>query len=305
MDPKRALNSKHHPSAWDLSNEIILGMSERFQIALQWQEDLTKLQRHWREERIKYKEAGGSPESTTSDSGGGLKEYSAHFEKSHKEFGSLNNSSWSGRVIDRSYTKLEHDQDSDGRTAAPSPEVAFKSERGDTSEDVSSATPVASFTAVNATTQSRSDTVAETSSYPPTANPTPNNVPQIPSMAHTETYPSYTAYSQAATYPPTAPTFPVDPRYQTPQQHVASSNGGANPNSGVPYDSMWQQQQINATQLTEIEWSGSRGVTNSDLQNYMTGTGHTGDPACLYPMSHGLIEDWYGSLQGQGGYSIQ
>ena len=300
------LNSKHRPSAWDLSNEIILGMSERFQIALQWQEDLTKLQRHWREERIKYKEAGGSPESTTSDSGGGLKEYSAHFEKSHKEFGSLNNSSWSGRVIDRSYTKLEHDQDSEGRTAAPSPEVTFKSERVDASEDVSSATPVASFTPVNATTQSRPDTATEAASYPPSANQTPSSISQVPSMANGEPFTSYTNYPQVAPYPTTAPNFPVEPHYQTPQQHLASSNGGANPNPGIAYDGMWQQQpQVNATQLDEIEYSGSRGVTNSDLQNYMTGQGHLYPGPPTYPMPATFAEDWYNSLQIQGGFSMQ
>jgi hypothetical protein len=308
MDPKRALNSKHRPSAWDLSNEIILGMSERFQIALQWLEDLTKLQRHWREERIKYREAGGSPESTTSDSGGGLKEYSAHFEKSHKEFGSLNNSTWKDRVIDRSYTKLEHDQDSDGRTAAPSPDATFKdatfkSERVDASEEVSSVASN-SFTAVNGKTQSRPDTAPGSGYAPP---PTPGNNAPISNMSqHHEPYAQYPQYPPTPTYPHTAPSYAVDSgmRYTQPaQQHMQSSGPNSSATAG-PY-AMWAEQ--NSAQMNLIEQDGSRGLTNSDMQNFMLGNPHTGDTAytTTYPVVNGVYNDWYGSVTGQeGGYSM-
>jgi hypothetical protein len=141
MDPDRALDHRARDRAWELVNDIIFDMSNRFIMASQWSDFLARLHIFFKDARVEWKSIGGSPESTTSDSGGGLKVYAEKFESAQKEFGSLDANTWCGTTT-RDDLKLEHDHELDDRGEAPS-SVVYKTERTPVS------TPTPKFNAVN------------------------------------------------------------------------------------------------------------------------------------------------------------
>jgi hypothetical protein len=142
MDPDHALDGRARENrVWELVNDIIFDMENRFIMASQWSDFLARLHIFFKAERSKWRKAiGKSPESTNSDSGGGLKEYADLFERPQKEFGTLENK-WS-RTTTRDDLKLEHGQEPDDRDGSSSSTV-YKHEHTPVS------TPTQGFTAVN------------------------------------------------------------------------------------------------------------------------------------------------------------
>jgi hypothetical protein len=127
MDPDGALDSRKNPNARDLV-DIIIDMQNRVTMASQWGHILVRLNIYLNEERAKWIDLGGSPGSTTSDSVGGLSDYSNFFESEHKEFGSLADKSWSHKPIIRSDLELVHHGEVEDRGELPSPVIIYKRE---------------------------------------------------------------------------------------------------------------------------------------------------------------------------------
>ena len=105
-------------------------------MAEEWTQHLSRLQKHFRVERTMYKKVGGvvgaSPQSSSSDGGGGLKEYALRFEKSHKSFGTVrenDNDEYDDEDIGQAGdTKLPRDNGSEERSE-PATALATKSEK--------------------------------------------------------------------------------------------------------------------------------------------------------------------------------
>lgn len=114
MDPDRALDSRAQFTAWDLANEILDDMGDRFVMPWQWLDYLAHLHKYFRTEKARYRALGGSASSTSSDdSGGGLKEYQSQgFERAHLELGSHLDTSWR-RNTNRDDWKLTHDAEAE------------------------------------------------------------------------------------------------------------------------------------------------------------------------------------------------
>ncbi|KAH7388839.1 hypothetical protein BKA66DRAFT_460930 [Pyrenochaeta sp. MPI-SDFR-AT-0127] len=158
MDPDGALTTRRLPRADDITRDFLTRMSVRFTMATDWSLELARVQRFLRDERKRYKivggEVGGSPQSATSDGGGGLKDYALHFETSHKSFGTILNKDASQRQdkdIDMADTRLPHEDGSEERAERASA-PPLKVERGEVSTDMSAqSTPVhrGGFTPVN------------------------------------------------------------------------------------------------------------------------------------------------------------
>lgn len=128
MDPDRALDSRLQPKAHDVANGYLVSMLARFKMARTWIVWLARWQRYYRDLRAKYKDCGGkvgdSPQSSNSDgSSGGLKDYYP-FEKTQKEFGSLDvkyESLWDNKELDMTDSKLLHEDDHSERTEPANP----------------------------------------------------------------------------------------------------------------------------------------------------------------------------------------
>jgi hypothetical protein len=171
MDPDRALDSRAQFTAWDLANEILDDMGDRFVMPWQWLDYLAQLHKYFRREKARWRGlqrgSNGSPSSTSSDnSGGGLKEYQSQgFESAHLQLGSHLDTSWR-RNPNRDDWKLTHDAETE--------EPQFKS------EGTPATTPrsQSGFTTVN-----RGKSTSEAPSLPPpsrmswTSHPSPNATP--------------------------------------------------------------------------------------------------------------------------------
>lgn len=89
MDTDRALDARAQPTAWDISNEILFDMGNRFAMAGQWTNYLARLHRHFRNERLNWRILNGSPASATSENNGVRTHYESWgFETEHLEHGS-------------------------------------------------------------------------------------------------------------------------------------------------------------------------------------------------------------------------
>jgi hypothetical protein len=150
MDPEHALDSRLQPSAWETGLDVIVDTSSRLKMASQWTEFLIRLHLYLVEKRAEWKEFGGSPGATASDNRGGLKDYSALFERDHKNIGTVSNNKWTNASHDRgdSRLKLQYDPETDERIEDSS-SVLYKS------EGTSVQTP--GFTVVNPWVKRQSD----------------------------------------------------------------------------------------------------------------------------------------------------
>lgn len=229
MDPDGALDTRPKPNAWDIANLFLGQMGRRFTMARDWQQKLKTVYKYYQDERAKYKKAGGdvggSPQSSTSEGGGGLKDYVQFFEKSHKEFG-LNddNLQIDDKDVDMTDVKLQHDDESVDRTEGAST-VELKSETGDSSEGVPAQTvPVSpGFTPVNArATALKPISVHDMNSLPKTP-PTPYG-PQILNQ-HTPAVSPYSFTSHTPSYiSPTTHTYSYS-THSTHHNMSATRNG--------------------------------------------------------------------------------
>jgi hypothetical protein len=203
MDPDGLLTSNRKPKAHDVANEFLVSMLHRFKMAKFWILEIARWQIDYRDHKRSYKEVGGqvsdSPKSSTSDGGGGLKDYSLLFEESHKQFGSLNTheeNHWTNKDIDLADSRLPQDNDSAERTLPPI--TTLKQEKKEVSEDVSARSPSQSksFTAINQNT----DHVNQTRS--PSGPQLPMYEPQVNNHSyHTNSTPQYRPQASPTTVP--------------------------------------------------------------------------------------------------------
>lgn len=195
MDPDHTLHHRRKICAWDMANEFLYSMSARFFLGKYWISELKKVKDNYHVDRARYKAVGGqpqggSPSSTSSDRGGGLKEYAAYFEKRQKEFGGQNvpSSDWDGKAIDPADMKLSEHQDYDDRTeAAITPHATPKVEPRETPDTACARTPSStSFIAVNHPVQ---DKPSVTPDYAPVNDPAQSygghtTMPQLQTPIH-------------------------------------------------------------------------------------------------------------------------
>lgn len=171
MDPDRALDSRAQPNAWDIANNILYEVGNRFTMPGYWQDSLARLHGHYRHEKANWRMLNGSPGSTTSDSGGGLKLYESQgFEADHLELGSQLDKNWSRKTKPDDW-KLTHDAAAEGQNGFNSPTMNFKT------EDTPASTPASTsgFNAVNhrkSTSEAPSLPSSKRMPWPPQPSPT-------------------------------------------------------------------------------------------------------------------------------------
>jgi hypothetical protein len=264
MDPDRVLYSRPKAHVWELTNDIIFDMGDRFPMASQWSDNLARLRTYYYEYKAKMKTLNESPESMSSEEfeGGGLKDYSTlNFESEQKELGSLTDTSWSRRT-NRDELKLSHDLESDNQSEATSPIMAFKG------EDTRASTPVSGFQAVNALGKRKSTSEAPslpTSSHTLRYASSPNTAPIRLSGTYNPPYESSEAHSMR---PPATETTPISPAYNRGPGLYGSVHAAVH----VPWQQQQhvqqQTQQPNLFDFEQLRYVGQYGLHNQDLQDY-------------------------------------
>jgi hypothetical protein len=262
MDPDRVLYSRPQAHVWELTNDIIFDMGDRFPMASQWSHNLARLRTYYYDYKAKMKTLNESPESMSSEEfeGGGLKDYSTlNFESEQKELGSLTDTSWNRRT-NRDELKLNHDLESDNQSEATSPVMTLKGELTRTS------TPVSGFQAVNALEKRKSTSEA----------------PSLSTSGHTRCYASspitapirlgntYESSEAHLMRPPATETTPISPAYNQGPGLYGSVHAALH----VPWQQQPVQQQIQQPNLLEVEQYHN--VTqycgyNQDLLDLQTG----------------------------------
>lgn len=265
MDPSNALRSKLDPSAWDITNQVLRSMSRKFRLANEYSVDLARVASRYTESWKRWRIAGGSPQSTSSDGDGGLHEYATSFETPHKQFGSLasdggESESKSKHPNDMAYirlSELDHDEESRDSATPHSPVVSLKTEREEPRRSTSTATSVqSSFTPVNSHTPARKESVSaaiETTSG------------NRASYGPTTTHGSHSHYpDQQVHYPPTsaygytrnAPAFSQSTQYNLQSAYVQSSGPTQGPSSR-PLDS---------DVISTLEREGNISISTQDVE---------------------------------------
>ena len=320
MDPGHALDSRLQPSAWDIANTVIVDMGNRLKMASQWIEFLIRLHRYFQKKRAEWKAAGGSPRSTTSDGGGGLKDYSELFESDQKEFGSLANKSWSSRTFNQDDLKLQHDPESEERSAAPSP-IAFKSE-GTPASGLSAPTrfnPVNRPGEAELTSEALQQTpqiqalhisgprLSTSSIHPSPAPHSPygtQRVQSVQSPMDESTAAATNYYSSSELHGRILQTS----QDMYPIQHSATGAGTSHYGPSAP----WQQQrgpgpQLDLQTISNLELEGQSSMGSTDIMDMQWGAQNSiGDVNTFFgnymshgpgqmPQSHGHVVSWDGS----------
>jgi hypothetical protein len=282
MDPEHALDVHLQPNAWDTTNTIIRDMTSRLRMANQWIEFLSSLRRYYLSKKIEWKEAGGSPRSTTSDNAGGLNDYSEQFETSHKEFGSLINGPASFEKVNPDEMKLQPDPDE--RSEAPS-SVIYKS------EGTPAQTP--KFTSVNASAHRTSldDTISETSMLPHQSPANHGSNMGSGAGSSQASLPPYQPYSTPKAYPlqPQDVSVTTPNYYPVPNAHMSQNNHNVyhaqnvtpGPES-VHYapQNWWPQQtqpRFNQQQIRNLELGGVYSLDMSDLASMQSADNPIGE----------------------------
>jgi hypothetical protein len=266
MDPDRALYSRSQASAWELANDTIYDMGDRFPMAGQWSDNLARLRRYYYDCKARMKTLNQSPDSISSEEqeGGGLKDYSTlNFESEQKELGSANDTNYN-RQTNRDDLKLSHDHESEDQSEATSPVAHFKN------EDTRASTPASGFNAINASEKRKSTSEA----------------PSLPPQSHTW------AYASSPNIAPIRSNRPYDARNESPAAHsmrppaventaVSAAYNRGPGMYGPVYPTMqlsWQQQQVqqvqqqnNLAEMERMKQHGLQGVQNWDMQFYQLG----------------------------------
>ena len=149
-DLDKALETRGEDNAWDVVHSFLWRMASRFKMARGWMGYLKILRSKYDVLIREYKAVnghlpGGSPQSTNSEGGGGLKDY-AEFEESHKAFGKMGLEGNDYADEDFDNVKLGGEQDVDDQRGTASPSSALKDEKRGMSEGALVSTP---FTAIN------------------------------------------------------------------------------------------------------------------------------------------------------------
>jgi hypothetical protein len=291
MDPDRALSSRPQASVWELANDIIWDMSERYPMAGRYTDFLARLRAYFYNSKAKVKAYHHSPGSMSSEEldGGGLKDYSTQFESEQKEFGSLNDEHWT-RKTERGDLQLNIDHESEDQSEATSP-THFKH------EDTPASTP-ASVSGFNAINNERKST-SEAPSLPPQSHawayaPSPSAAP----IRSNGMYDPSNDYSEAHSMrPPTVDTAAISPAYNRGpgsynsappatghadrDQYLSRESGYVTTAPQMP----WQQQQVllqqhqqqgqqhNRLEFEQLKQQGQMSWRNDDLLNYQLGDG--------------------------------
>lgn len=303
MDPTHALNFRLKPNAWDIATQSLKAMCTRWRMAGVWTDALQNVHSYFHSKRKEWTGHGGSPfgnspNSNSSESGGGLKDYSADFEKAQKEFGSLESTRLTNNTVDRIQIKSLCDRDSEDRTEAPSPAVTFKSEKEELLEDRSTATPArsTSFTPVN-------------------GNLKPAVVSPITETQSASDYASQTNGSQAYSYSPSlSSTQPYSTSY-SPTSRTGNPHGNIRLNGSGQYQgqdlqnrnenshdhgtdqSQYQAMASDPEQLRNLVVQGSYSVDRSDFNTFQAAGGFVGqNPYFPDPMYHMGGTSWFPSI---------
>jgi hypothetical protein len=279
MDPDRALDHRARDRAWELVNDIIFDMSNRFIMASQWSDFLARLHIFFKDARAEWKSIGGSPESTTSDSGGGLKVYAEKFESAQKEFGSLDTKTWC-RTTTRDDLKLEHDHDLDERGEVPNP-IVYKTERTPVS------TPTPKFNAVNSIPITASETHAQPSYGNGLLAFGNYSDPVHMTGGHHGPYSTGGNQSTSSLAPEstaTSPTYDTGPMsYRSVQANRVSYPGQSSAvNDGsAPFWTPQQRQQLEQNSR-QMELAGQHSMGMEEFQDFQLGTNFVGfDNVCM------------------------
>jgi hypothetical protein len=264
MDPDRVLYSRPQAHVWELTNDIIFDMGDRFPMASQWSHNLARLRTYYYEYKAKMKALNESPESMSSEEfeGGGLKDYSnLNFESEQKELGSLTDTSWNQQT-NRDELKLNHDLESDNQSEATSPAMAFKG------EDTRASTPVSGFQSVNLRKSTSEAPSLPTSIHTLRYASSPNTAPIRSSSTYNPPNEPSETHSMR---PPATETTPMSPAYNRGPGLYSSVHAAMH----VPWQQPQVQQQIqqqiqqpNIHDFEQYRYISQYGVHNQDLQDY-------------------------------------
>lgn len=286
MDPSRALESKLEPNAWDITNQVLNSMSRKFRVVNIMSRDLATVASTYADRLREWRNSGGTPTSTFSETDGGLNEYAAKFERAHKQFGSLEHDQADlAYPTDKPYSRLEHGEDFTEPVSAQGPVASFKSEPDEPRKCSSAAPPiVTAFTSVNSAANGTPEQAEQSNSNirlphttrlsydPPTPLALHQSTPSQPSQPYSApTLPyeqphSYSHSSITPTLPPSAPHYGVQSPY-------AQTSGADQGQGSVSY---------NPQQLIDLERGGNLSINSNReflpfYQNDQWGDGYSID----------------------------
>ena len=147
MDPSRALDSRLEPNAWDITNQVLGSMRRKFKLVNGMSRNLATVAAIYTDRLREWRNSGGTPTSTFSESDGGLNEYAEKFERAHKQFGSFEHDQEDlAYPTDKPYSRLKYEEDLSDPASAQSPVASFKTEPEEPRRSTSSHS---AFTPVN------------------------------------------------------------------------------------------------------------------------------------------------------------
>lgn len=194
MDPGNSLEPDS--KMWDFTNTLIKSTFSRWKKPRDWGYVLRHVQGFLNREKANYKEARGSPNSTASDSGGGLPAFVVDFERNQKDFGTI---AYDRRL--ESGEKLKKEENSSSPPAQYKKEVNFP-----VSFVASTPDPSGAFTSINKSRTSTPvnhralDVPQVYASASGALQGQANGNPPFPPYNHPSTaFPYTTSYGQAAT----------------------------------------------------------------------------------------------------------
>lgn len=290
MDPDHALDSHAQPNAWDTTNKILHKVGNRFTMPGYWQDALTRLHDHYRQEKAKWKEVNSpGSTSTTASEGGGLYVYESQgFQTDHLELGNTLDKTWSRKTRPDDW-KLTHEPAAERQNGLNSPTANFKT------EDTPASTPQSQgFNSVNRQSMSELNrqSTSEAPSLPPSsrmpwnAHPSPSvaparpytssEIPQSPHRPQLTPNPSIEGTTMPSPYSAsTEMHFPMGPAdHYAPREPLSGLARG--PDRPAPALYGWspqvQQTQL-AQQITvdEMRLRGQPSVGMSDLADFQRG----------------------------------
>jgi hypothetical protein len=264
MDPSRALDAKLEPNAWDTTNQVLGSMRRKFKLVNGMSRNLATVASIYTDRLREWRNSGGTPTSTFSDSDGGLNEYAEKFERAHKQFGSFEHDQEDlAYPTDKPYSRLKHEEDLSDPASAQSPVASFKTESEEPRRSTSSRSGFTPVNPDNAATimqvQQSNNNVRAPYSAQPMYSPPTSQAPQQsqasqPYPAQTLPYeqsPGYGYSSTTPTFPQTAAHYGVQPPYARTVPAQGQSNVSYNPQ-----------------RMSELEKEGNKSVQPNDFFIY-------------------------------------
>lgn len=265
MDPSRALDAKLEPNAWDVTNQVLGSMRRKFKLVNGMSRNLATVASIYTDRLREWRNSGGTPTSTFSDSDGGLNEYAEKFERAHKQFGSFEHDQEDlAYPTDKPYSRLKHEEDLSNLASAQSPVASFKTEPEEPRRSTSSQS---GFTVINPNNaappvqvQRSSNSIGASHGVQPIYSPPTSQAPQQPQAS--QPYAAQTlSYEQSPGYgySSTTPTFPQTAAHYGVQPSYARSSGPATGQNSVSY---------NPQRMMELEKEGNVSVRTGDVFFY-------------------------------------